>query len=78
MVAVVSSNSAVPTVSTPAQGDQALRRGARQHAHIETENALEGHARVLMSDRRTWLGRRESGTLDVTPPREGRFERFLS
>jgi hypothetical protein len=39
---------------------------------------VEGHLQGLEEDRRTWLRRREGGDLDVTPPREGRFERYLS
>lgn len=41
------------------------------------ENDVEGNLAGLEADRRTWMERRENGTLDVTPPREGRFERYL-
>lgn len=43
----------------------------------ERENELEAHLTRLESERDTWSRRRQGGSLDVTPPREGRFERFL-
>ena len=49
-----------------------------QSSSEQAENDLEGHLHGLEEDRRIWLERREGGTLDVTPPKEGRFERYLS
>lgn len=43
-----------------------------------SENEIEGNLDGLEQDRRVWIRRREGGSLDVTPPREGRFERYLS
>ncbi|KAF2479919.1 hypothetical protein BDY17DRAFT_28502 [Neohortaea acidophila] len=51
----------------------------RQARHEEVENELEGHLDGLEEDRRLWMDRREvGGGLESTPPREGRFERYLS
>ena len=58
--------------------NRSSRRARAQHSTEQAENELEGHLQGLEEDRRTWLGRREGGDLDVTPPREGRFERYLS
>ena len=50
-----------------------------QRSNQQAENdSVEGHLQGLEEDRRVWAGRREGGPLDVTPPREGRFERYLS
>lgn len=43
-----------------------------------SENDIESNLHDLEADRRTWIDRRQDGSLDVTPPKEGRFERFLS
>lgn len=42
------------------------------------ENDIESSLHGLEEDRRTWISRREKGSLEVTPPKEGRFEKFLS
>lgn len=44
----------------------------------ELENELRGHLIELEDDRRIWIERQEDGPLDVTPPKEGRYERYLS
>ncbi|KAM0708436.1 hypothetical protein Q7P35_005088 [Cladosporium inversicolor] len=44
---------------------------------IETENETEGQLAGLERDRAAWRQRRQGGSLDVTPPGHGRFERFL-
>lgn len=55
------------------------RRVRAQRGSEQAENDLvQGHLQGLENDRRTWLNRREDGDMDVTPPREGRFERYLS
>jgi hypothetical protein len=43
----------------------------------ETENETEGQLAGLERDRAVWMRRRQGGSLDVTPPSHGRFERFL-
>jgi hypothetical protein len=41
------------------------------------ENEMEGQLAGLESERAAWVRRRQGGSLDVTPPGLGRFERFL-
>jgi hypothetical protein len=41
------------------------------------ENEMEGQLAGLESERAVWSRRRQGGSLDVTPPGVGRFERFL-
>lgn len=58
-----------------------LSGAARRDSAIDIgtgENDIENSLHGLEQDRRTWVSRREEGSLEVTPPREGRFERFLS
>jgi hypothetical protein len=55
------------------EGSAGLRRGERD----ETENGEQGLLSGLESDRAVWARRRQGGSLDVTPPGQGRFERFL-
>lgn len=43
----------------------------------ETENEAEAQMAGLERDRAVWVRRRQGGSLDVTPPGHGRFERFL-
>ncbi|KAK5175865.1 uncharacterized protein LTR77_001005 [Saxophila tyrrhenica] len=57
-------------------GNAAGPSAHRSNEHVE--NDLEGHLPGLEQDRRTWMSRQEGVNLDVTPPREGRFERYLS
>ncbi|KAI7254505.1 hypothetical protein KC343_g5412 [Hortaea werneckii] len=40
-------------------------------------NEVEGHLEGLEEDRRVWMARRGGGSLDTTPPAEGRYERYL-
>ena len=54
------------------------RRGRGQRGSEQLENDLDAHLQGLEDDRRTWINRREGGNMEVTPPREGRFERYLS
>ena len=58
-------------------GETRPRRQALRSSE-QAENELEAHMQGLEEDRRTWLSRQEEGTLEVTPPREGRFERYWS
>ncbi|KAI7499176.1 hypothetical protein KC367_g4703 [Hortaea werneckii] len=51
--------------------------GARNPLDREN-NEVEGHLEGMEEDRRVWMGRREGGPLDTTPPAEGRYERYLS
>lgn len=54
--------------------------GARQRdisGSNEMENETEGQSAGLESERAVWMRRRHGGSLDVTPPGHGRFERFL-
>ena len=57
---------------------QQLVAELRQREDEARENDVEGQLAGLEDDRRVWLGRREDGSLEVTPPAEGRFERYLS
>jgi hypothetical protein len=41
------------------------------------ENEMEGQLAGLESESAVWVRRRQGGSLDVTPPGVGRFERFL-
>jgi hypothetical protein len=43
----------------------------------EAENETGGQLAGLESERAVWMRRRQGGSLDVTPPGHGRFERFL-
>jgi len=43
----------------------------------EPENGAQGLLSGLESDRAVWVRRRQGGSMDVTPPGQGRFERFL-
>ena len=54
------------------------RRVRAQRGSEQVENDLDAHLQGLEDDRRTWINRREGGNMEVTPPREGRFERYLS
>ncbi|KAK5126061.1 hypothetical protein LTR85_011416 [Meristemomyces frigidus] len=68
---------AVPSVSSIPPAHIPVRTRV-QRGSDERENDPEGHVHGLEEDRRTWLSRRESGSLETTPPAEGRFERYLS
>jgi hypothetical protein len=51
--------------------------GLRRSDSDESENGEMGLVAGLESDRVVWTRRRQGGSLDVTPPGQGRFERFL-
>lgn len=53
------------------------RRERNFSTSIDTENETEGQLAGLERDRAVWRQRRQGGSLDVTPPGHGRFERFL-
>lgn len=59
-------------------GGRMARSSASGPGSEETENDLEGQLDGLEEDRRVWVDRREGGGLDTTPPREGRFEKYLT
>lgn len=61
-----------------ANGSSQSPPNGRYSVSEEIENQLEEQLAGLEIERDIWLGRRLGGSLDVTPPREGRFERFLS
>ena len=73
--------SRTPAVNT-SESDRRHRNQGRFRAQRSSQQAendsVEGHLQGLEEDRRIWVGRHEDGSLDVTPPREGRFERYLS
>jgi hypothetical protein len=50
---------------------------ARRGDSDESENGEMGLVGGLESDRTVWTRRRQGGSLDVTPPGQGRFEKFL-
>ena len=69
-----------PPTQTPA-GDHHVynvRQARTNRGSDQAENEVEGNLQRSESDRRTWIGRRGGGDLESTPPKEGRFERFLS
>jgi hypothetical protein len=65
--------------STPTQAhprpirDERRENSSENDVEAQLENIPE-----LEEDRRTWLARQEDGSLETTPPPEGRFEKFLS
>ncbi|KAK3721776.1 hypothetical protein LTR37_002941 [Vermiconidia calcicola] len=73
------SSASIPSPDASDASHQRTRiRGQTQYSSEQAENELEGHHPVLEYDRRTWLSRREGGSLEVTPPKQGKFERYLS
>ncbi|GAB1730021.1 hypothetical protein NU195Hw_g3445t1 [Hortaea werneckii] len=67
------------SVSEPIQNEQIRRRPDSARNTLDRENnEVEGHLEGLEEDRRVWLARREGGSLETTPPAEGRYERYLS
>ena len=64
------------TAHAGTEGSAGLRRSERGERD-ETENGAQGLLVGLESDRAVWVRRRQGGSLDVTPPGQGRFERFL-
>ncbi|KAK1093783.1 hypothetical protein LTR48_001637 [Friedmanniomyces endolithicus] len=60
----------------PSRPPQARRR-ADARTHSSEENEIESQMGLLEEDRCIWERRQEAGSLESTPPGEGRFERFL-
>lgn len=79
-VGAVSSAQAAAVIGPPmAVRRESLNVGFDQRSsNSSSENDIEGTTAGLEQDRRVWINRREDSSLDVTPPREGRFERYLS
>jgi len=69
---------AAAPVITPAAPPAAVRRSDSQRGSHESENDVEEQFDGIEQDRRTWLSRQGQGSLETTPPTEGRFERYLS
>ncbi|KAI6794177.1 hypothetical protein KC361_g5752 [Hortaea werneckii] len=59
-------------------GHARRRADSARNTFDRENNEVEGHLEGLEEDRRVWMGRREGGSLDTTPPAEGRYERYLS
>lgn len=57
---------------------RAMHRMQRESRSGNGENDIEPLLDTVEEDRRTWIVRREHGTLEVTPPAEGRYERYFS
>lgn len=55
-----------------------LRRTHRYSRSGNSENDVESALETVEEDRRMWTIRREHGGLEVTPPAEGRYERYFS
>ncbi|KAI6863913.1 hypothetical protein KC323_g4909 [Hortaea werneckii] len=71
--------STVASTSEPIRNEQLRRRADSARNTLDRENnEVEGHLEGLEEDRRVWMERREGGSLDTTPPAEGRYERYLS
>ncbi|KAI7195774.1 hypothetical protein KC316_g4082 [Hortaea werneckii] len=71
--------STATSVSEPIHNEYVRRRADSARNTLDRENnEVEGHLEGLEEDRRVWMGRREGGSLDTTPPAEGRYERYLS
>jgi hypothetical protein len=81
---------AYPQSSTPTRGSTLLvtshllssRNGQRRatnagRASADEENSFDGSRGDLEDERRFWVDRQTQSSLDVTPPKEDRFERFL-
>ncbi|KAI7240532.1 hypothetical protein KC330_g1201 [Hortaea werneckii] len=67
------------SVLEPTRNEHVRHRGTSARNTLDRENnEVEGHLEGLDEDRRVWMGRREGGSLDTTPPAEGRYERYLS
>jgi hypothetical protein len=72
---------ATPRSRSSASSQPHLLRRSRRRAERSSEqvenNLLEGHLPLLEEEHRTWMNRQDGGDLDITPPREGRFEQYL-
>lgn len=73
-----SETTVVANLSRAAHRERARRRAPTQRNSEQAEIDAEDQLLGLEEDRRTWLSRHGDGTLEITPPKEGRFERFLS
>ncbi|RMY18952.1 hypothetical protein D0867_04990 [Hortaea werneckii] len=75
----VETSVATSSVLEPTRNEHVRRRADSALNTLDRENnEVEGHLEGLEEDRRVWMGRREGGSLDTTPPAEGRYERYLS
>lgn len=71
--------STATSVLEPSRNEHVRRRADSARPTLDRENnEVEGHLEGLEEDRRVWMARREGGSLDTTPPAEGRYERYLS
>ncbi|KAK4948948.1 hypothetical protein LTR10_012321 [Elasticomyces elasticus] len=76
----VAANTPAHMTATPPRGSAhptPAHRRAETRTQTSEENDIESQLAMLEGDRRIWQERHEAGTLDSTPPGEGRFERFL-
>ncbi|KAK3621705.1 hypothetical protein LTR56_022469 [Elasticomyces elasticus] len=76
----VAASTSAHMAATPPRGSAhptPAHRRAEARAQSSEENDVENQLAMLEGDRRIWQERHEAGTLDSTPPGEGRFERFL-
>jgi len=79
---VLTRNTSLPpvpiTAMESARREDVRRRAEAQRNDLAQENdEAGGHIQGLEQERRVWLSRGDLGTLDITPPAEGRFERYL-
>ncbi|GAB1737039.1 hypothetical protein NU219Hw_g401t1 [Hortaea werneckii] len=71
--------SVATSILEPDRNEHVRRRADSARNTLDRENnEVEGHLEGLEEDRRVWMARREGGSLDTTPPAEGRYERYLS
>lgn len=75
-IATIASSTALIPGPTSSHGDQAT--DSQTSAFEEAENEFAAQLADLERERMVWQRRRQGGSLDVTPPKEGRFERFLN
>ncbi|KAK5705640.1 hypothetical protein LTR17_021506 [Elasticomyces elasticus] len=76
----VAASTSAHMAATPPRGSAnptPAHRRAEARTQSSEENDVESQLAMLEGDRRVWQERHEAGTLDSTPPGEGRFERFL-
>jgi len=74
--AISTAHSTTMSAREPSRPTHARRR-ADARTHSSEENEIESQMGLLEEDRRIWERRQEAGSLESTPPGEGRFERFL-
>jgi hypothetical protein len=74
-------SAATPDSRSSGSSQPHLLRRSRRRAQASSDqvenNLLEGHLPRLEEEHRTWMNRQDGGDLDITPPREGRFEQYL-